>query len=427
MRYLYCFFALLLISIHPSCKQKKEIQTWGTAYTNGQWYNGKDFISKVFYEVDGIFSDESPDSIVKTTDLKGGYVIPPFASAHNHNLDREWQLGFLPKAYLDEGTFYYQALTSMQKQANALRSFFENDSTIDVKFAQQGLTSTLGHPFMAYEPFSMGLTFDNWESNMDKILQSRIEENNSYIFIDSISQIDEKLNIFYNSNPDVAKIYLLDVENYKVNSNTGTAGLHGLSKPVARLVAEKLKKKGFTVYAHIETASDFEFAAEIGVDCVAHMPGYGFEGLPENELKYYVDDQSMQKAASKGMRVIPTTAISISRRTIKDSLAKTAFTKSFLTRFKNAGGNIIVGSDMFNMTLTPEIDALHALDIFSNEELLKILTMDTPQYVFPERKIGKLEAGYEASFLVLENNPLRDFSAIKDIVFAAKQGIVLPN
>jgi len=421
---IYLVFAMLVLS--TSCSNRSTLKTQGVAYLNGNWFNGNEFVEDTFYEINGFFSKVEPDSLLSSVDIENGYIIPPFGSAHNHNLDRKWQLRFLPDAYLKEGTFYYQNLTSMAKQANELRPFFENDSTLDVVYAQQGITSTLGHPFMVYEPEAMGLGWDtkNWEANMDKILLSRIEENNSYIFIDSISQIDEKLKHYYKSKPDIAKIFLMDVENFETNSKTGEAGLHGLSKEVARAVVENLKENGLTVYAHIETAKDLEFATEIGVDCLAHMPGYDYTGNPDNDYdKHYVDDSAIKKAVSKGIKINPTVYAGLPRWNIKDSIAKANFIKDFLRRYYDAGGILLTGSDRFNKTLTPEIDAFYGLNIFSNRELLKIISYDTPRTIFPKRKIGLLKDGYEASFLVLNENPLENFKAIKAIRSGYKKGL----
>lgn len=407
-----------------SCDSEKAIKTYGNEYANGKWYNGQDFERKTLYEVKGFFSDEVPDSIVKRIDLKDGFVIPPFGSAHNHNLDRKWQLGFLHKAYLKEGTFYYQNLTSMAKQANELRPFFERDTTLDVKFAQQGFTSTLGHPFMAFEPFTLGY-FKDWDNHMDEILESRLEENNSYIFVDSLSQINEKLEIFYKSKPDLAKIYLLDIENFETNSKTGIAGYHGLSKKVARKLVEKFHEKGLTVYAHIETAGDFNFAIDIGVDCMAHMPGYAYTGNPEEHKKLYVNDTTILKAVEQGVKINPTVLVSLSRDGITDSVAKANFVSDFVNRYHKAGGVLLAGSDRFNSTLMPEIEALNKLGVLSSRELLNIICYETPRTVFPNRKIGALKSGFEASFLVLEGNPLDDIDNIKSINRYVKKGIQL--
>ena len=48
-----------------------------------------------------------------------------------------------------------------------------------------------------------------------------------------------------------------------------------------------------------------------------------------------------------------------------------------------------------------------------------------PKTIFPERKIGHLAEGFEASFLVLEGNPLEEFDHVKDITMRFKQGVDL--
>jgi imidazolonepropionase-like amidohydrolase len=46
--------------------------------------------------------------------------------------------------------------------------------------------------------------------------------------------------------------------------------------------------------------------------------------------------------------------------------------------------------------------------------------------VFPKRKVGRLDDGYEASFLVLRGDPLADFDNTGRIVRAMKDGRWLP-
>lgn len=58
----------------------------------------------------------------------------------------------------------------------------------------------------------------------------------------------------------------------------------------------------------------------------------------------------------------------------------------------------------------------------SNLELLKIWSETTPRAIFPQRNIGALEEGYEANSIVLEGNPIQDFSRVKRIRIRVKQG-----
>lgn len=74
------------------------------------------------------------------------------------------------------------------------------------------------------------------------------------------------------------------------------------------------------------------------------------------------------------------------------------------------------GLDNFGSTLAPEIDYFAGNKTFDNLTILKIATEDTPQTIFPNRRIGQLHEGFEASFLVLAVNLLTDFKQIKNIV-----------
>ncbi len=69
---------------------------------------------------------------------------------------------------------------------------------------------------------------------------------------------------------------------------------------------------------------------------------------------------------------------------------------------------------------------LHARGFFDAATLLRLWTEDTARTIFPGRRIGRLAEGYEASFLVLDGDPLRDFSAVGQIGLRVKQGRELP-
>ena len=69
-----------------------------------------------------------------------------------------------------------------------------------------------------------------------------------------------------------------------------------------------------------------------------------------------------------------------------------------------------------------EAEYFHAQDVFDTHTLLQLWTKTTPQAIFPDRRIGRLDAGHEASFLVLAGNPLDDFSAIRTIRERVKEG-----
>jgi len=89
---------------------------------------------------------------------------------------------------------------------------------------------------------------------------------------------------------------------------------------------------------------------------------------------------------------------------------------------KKAGIAIALGSDNFGHFLGEEIEYFYGNKFFDNLTLLKIATETTAQIIFPQRRICRLENGFEASFLVLGGAPLADFAQTKNISFRFKQG-----
>lgn len=406
-------------------------------FINGQWFNGKSFQRQTFYAVDGVLVKKRPTRIDETIDLSNGFVIPPFADAHTHNLDGTFNLEKIIKAYLDEGTFYVQVLGNYATGAKQARPVLNKHSSLDVVYANGGLTSTLGHPFLAYEPRALG--FYNpaeWDANMEKIKLGRIGENNVYWFMDSKADVDAKWEKFLAQKPDVVKILLLDAENYEQLSKNGKAGDKGLSPEVAEYVVRKAHEAGLRVYAHIETANDFRLGLRIGVDGFAHAPHYGWNGKIEDQPKDDLTLADIRLAARKKVVVIPTAQLGKIQATDyaadgKQTLAAERFRrvierqKRVLNLMLRNGVTIALGSDYFGRTLSGELWYLHDNGIFDDVTLLRVAVENTPQVIFPNRKVGRLREGYEASFLVLNGNPLENFERLKDIRLRFKQGFLL--
>ncbi|MCY7345684.1 MAG: hypothetical protein LH614_05620, partial [Pyrinomonadaceae bacterium] len=306
-------------------------------------------------------------------------------------------------------------------------------SSLDVIYANGGLTSTLGHPFLAYEPRAMGFyTYADWEANMEKIKLSRIGENQVYWFLDSKSDVDAKWEKFVAQKPDIVKILLLDAEHYEKTRASGKAGDKGLSPEVAEYVVRKAHQAGLRVYAHVETTNDFRLGLKIGVDGFAHSPNYGWNGKIEDKPQDDLTLADIKLAAKQKVFITPTANIGRIETTIyadgKEDLQIERFDRVverqktlFNLMYKN-GVKIIFGSDYYAKTLGVELWYLHENKIFDNRTLLKIAAEDTPQAIFPNRKIGRLKSGYEASFITLADNPLKSFDTVKKVGLRFKQG-----
>ncbi len=406
-------------------------------FSNGNWFDGKKFKRQTFYSVKGIFTRRAPSKIDETVDLQNGFVIPPFADAHTHNLDGTFNLDQTVKAYLEEGTFYVQVLGNHATGAKAVRARFNQPSALDVSYANGMLTCTYGHPFMVYEPLELGIySYSETYKRIDEIKKSRRDENNAYWFLDSKQDVDAKWEKILATKPDVIKIGLLDAENYNKSAASGEKSNNGLSPEVAEYVVQKAHQANLRVFAHVETANDFRLGLKIGVDGFAHAPNYGWNGRLETKPADDLTIEDIKLAARKKVFVIPTAQRIIYSVTDYDASGKGTLNRErferVLERYKKlfnemhqSGVRLAFGLDNFGKTVNPEILFFQENKIFDNLTTLKIAVETTPQAIFPTRKIGKLQENYEASFLVLNKNPLADFTQIKNIKMRFKQGVFI--
>lgn len=140
-------------------------QTQGTpniapnvALLNGQWFTGKSFETRTVYSVHGRFTAKKPARVDRTLDLAGTWIVPPFAEAHNHNIDGviEERSRKAIKKYLADGVFYVKIqgnfpLTDEMKSHLPMN----RPDGPDVVLAQTFLTATGGHPIRLHEDILM--------------------------------------------------------------------------------------------------------------------------------------------------------------------------------------------------------------------------------------------------------------------------------
>jgi len=86
---------------------------------------------------------------------------------------------------------------------------------------------------------------------------------------------------------------------------------------------------------------------------------------------------------------------------------------------------LALGSDSYRRDTLPEALYIESLHVFDHSALLTMWCTTTANTIFPKRLIGSLKEGYEASFLVLKENPLENFSAVQQITMRVKQGRIL--
>jgi len=388
------------------------------ALLNGQWFDGTRFVDRTIYSVDGFFSENRPARVDTTIDLERGYVVPPFAEAHNHNIDATTAAAAraVVDKYFRDGVFYAQNPANVLRARSGLVGFINVPTGLDVTFSNAALTGPGGHP--------MGLFL----RNLGRGAMVATDSNSTSGFLWTIADradLDRKWPQILASHPDFIKTMLLYSEEYeRRKSDSAFFNWRGLNPALLPEIVRRAHAAGLRVMTHIETATDFHNALVAGVDQIGHTPG--FRGNEKTQLPdlapFLMTDADAELAAKRGVYVVTTLSG-------PDGLPDTALLARFikldslnLAMMKKHHVKIIVGSDSYRTTSVPEAMWLSKLGVLTNAELLRAWTDETARAIFPQRKIGRLAPGYEASLLVLGGDPIADFSNVKRIVLRMKQG-----
>ncbi len=399
------------------------------AFLNGEWFTGKEFRSTTFYAVNGILTRRKPTGPMETVDLQGGFIVPAFADGHNHSPSSKQDLAAANRAYLDAGVFYVLNAGGNAEPANSIRAQLGTPGTVDVIFAHGLFTCPGGHP----KPYLEYLV-DRGVLPLDKEkLAGRF-----FYSVDSIAQVENVWPQYLATKPDFVKLVFVFSELYE-SGDAGQKSL-GLRPEIAKEIVRRAKLAGLRSGAHIESAEDFHNAVEAGVDVVMHLPAFpdpmdrqaAYRNKSNWEERYTISAADIKLAAERKVTVVTTAASGSAENFEKPNplAAMNDNEKRFrkitiqnLRHLKDAGVRLAIGSDTTpGAGVLAEIEFLKDTEVFSNLELLKMWSETTPNVIFPQRKIGALEDGYEASFLVLEGNPIQDFSRVKRIRMRVKQG-----
>ena len=421
-RYWQCWIVLALasaltFSYLQSVRATSEIQASLPArkiykFINGQWFDGKKFQRQMFYSVNGILTQKEPRAVDEVIDLKDGYVVPPFGDAHCHNFDSPYNVAQQVEMYLRNGVFYAKVMTDVRTGAQKVAAQVNKPTSVDVAYAHGGLTGNNSHPIMVYEALALGFyTPQQQQDNAVKIRESRLRENDAYYIIDNATDLENKWHLILAGRPDFIKVFLLGGGGYG----------KGLAPNLLPQIVAKAHAAGLRVSAHVETAADLHAALMAGVDEMAHVPGFYF-GANDDVRRYEISLADAKLMARRRVRAIPTAWRGVQE--LEESHARRIREMQIrnLTLLKKQGVKFAIGTDSYGRDSLPEAMYLSRLGMWSNLELLNIWCEDTPEDIFPNRKIGHLREGYEASFLVLNNNPLENFEYVKSVRLRFKQG-----
>ena len=402
---------LLLLLLPATGKAQSRIKL-----ENGQWFDGRRFDARTMYVVDGVLRVAAPAAVDTVLDLQGGFVVSPFGEAHNHNLAQSSRIDAVLHRYADEGIFY--VLNPNSLPGDRLAGRINLPGKLQAIFANGGLNVTGGHP---WDLVQRNIARGSWKAEN--------AEGAFYHTIDSSVDLERKWPAILAGQPDLIKIYLLFSNEHAERRMSDHKGLIGLDPVLVPAVVNRAHAAGLRVIAHVENTSDFLIAVNAGVDIIAHLPGYGWLGAGDS-AQYVLDAAAARAAAARGTAVIST--LSFGRRAnaadrTPAQVRRDALHAHNLRTLAAAGVQVAIGSDNFGATSRSEALYLHDLGVYSNAELLRMWTQVTPRLIFPERRIGSLEDGAEASLLVLDGDPLAHFAHTTRVQFRMMQGRIVTD
>ncbi|MGE3465696.1 MAG: hypothetical protein AB7J13_02080, partial [Pyrinomonadaceae bacterium] len=283
---------------------------------------------------------------------------------------------------------------------------------IDVSLTFAPLTGTDGHPIGVRKSYLEQGFYGDLFKNLKEI------EGHGYVIVDNEKDLSEKWAEILSAKPDFIKVMLLYSEEYeKRKDDPAYFGRKGLDPKLLPEIVRKAHLQGLRVSVHVTTATDFHHAVLSGADEIAHVPG-GHDGS-----KISPDDA--RTAAKRGITVVTTAGLVRRRSKAADYDKLFEAVKFNLKTLRDAKVRLAIGSDEYGDSSLGEATFLAGLGVYSNLEILKMWAEVSTETTFPQRKVAKLKDGYEASFLVLNGNPIENFENFQKIEMRVKQGHIL--
>ncbi len=386
--------------------------------SGGRWFDGTGYRPARWYVVDGRFTAQRPAHVDAVINLGDRYILPPLAEAHNHNMQNSWGAATFAGDYMRRGIFYSAQLAANSEEIQPFRGLMGGPAMPDVLFAEVTISASDGHP--------LALALDGARAAGMTMTAADLRDKAFYA-IDTLADLDARWARIEASHAALVKVILVESELYaQHHNNPAFFGVNGIDPALLPEIVRRAHAMGARVAVHTDTAFDADVAVRAGADIIAHLPGYRFDA-PLTAADYRLSDATIAEAARRGTQWIGTVAASryfLARH--PDQTAEiNANYRDNLTRLRAAGVPFLTGSDLFDGSVVDELLAVDALDAMPRAELLRDATMVTPRTLFPDRRVGCLCEGAEASLIALDADPLAGIGALRHIALAMKQGELL--
>ena len=409
--------AVLLIAGSLGCAKSPSVVPLPTErsieYRGGRWYDGTSFVERSMFVVGSVFRERRPSRVDSVVNLDGRFVVPPFADAHQHLFDPSSASAFVARQTRD-GIFYIKEQSSAPFARRVADAALNAPGGVDLISANQGWTSTGGHPVEVIQRGAQmpGPAGQFVRDSLDPAIVMQV---------DSRADIDRRWTYFLagKPRPDFVKVFLLYSEYHaRLRADPKAFGNRGMDPSLVPYIVELAHAAGLRVSAHVYTAADFRNAIQAGVDDIAHLPGGKGDSSP------FLLTEADAALAAQHKVTVATTVVQHGDSALTDRLIRDQYSHN-IKLLRAHGVTLLIGSDMAEGTAATEIAALSRSGLFTNAELLRLWSVTTPQTIFPEKRIGRLADGYDASFLVLRDDPLANIANTRSIMGRVRRGVTL--
>lgn len=415
-------------------------QAWAAAETvafqNGHWFDGDGFAFGTRWIRAGRFVPQ-PGTVDRAVDLGGRYVTPPLGDAHTHHFDGPFGFEAQNRGYLENGVFYVMNHTAPTRGVQAIRDRLFKPDSVDVSTSTGGLTGPNSHPREVYERLALHIfNADEFEVRNNEVRASYRMEDNAYYIIDSEADLESKWPVVLAGEPDFIKIFSQSYpDDVRDTLNVGWQ-TEGIDEELVGAIVERAEAAGLRSAIVGGRVFNIELALANRASMVSHMPCYmvaPLEGIyaqpPQTDETCLITSELAERAAESSLVQVHWTSgwrEDLEEFGLEQSAQIEQWQIANLRILEDAGSPIAIGSDLYGVYGGIEgLVALAGRNILPNARLLEIAVMDTPQIIFPDRRIGCLEVGCEASFLVLAADPIEDFAALRAIEMRIKDGLLL--
>ncbi|MEQ1747020.1 MAG: hypothetical protein ABMA02_16440 [Saprospiraceae bacterium] len=383
-------------------------------FSNGNWFDGSKFVEGTWYSVDGKLTKKAPAKVDSVVDLAWRWVVPPLGDAFCSSLAEKSFVAQQLRSYSEDGVFYLQVLANTQEDRKKATALLPPTGGLEVVFANGGFTCTLGHPFLDYEAPAQGArSAEDIAQKYTQIREGRTMLGNGYWFADTDKAVGQIWKNFLAQSPGAVSIYLLDAQ------NSGGKESKGLTADAAKAIVKKAHRSNLRVFAHVETAADLRLGLKLGVDGFANLPGHHWDGTGDGS-KYELTDQDLKKLAREKTPVVALFSHALTRANRPNAQE---IQGTLLKRLLNHGVLVVLGTDDPQRAVRAEVNYWFQIKDLDNGAAIRVFCTNTPQAIFPKRKIGRFEDGYESSFVVLNENPLLNLLSLRNIAFSVRQGV----